>query len=126
MRGIRAKHGASLDPHACQQPDIQGHPPQHQRLQNEAIPAHITYAYKTGVTIAKNDDFYHIPNNKSKTVDLLFVIANAPVKTVSVPEGGSGSYVGFAKAMELAMNELSEKFPAFFEQETEPSKRCER
>ena len=30
------------------------------------------------------------------------------------PESGSGPYVGLALAMELAMNELSKKFPAFF------------
>ena len=102
---------------------MQDYPPQHQRFDDEKIPSHITYAYKKGATIAKNDDFYPLPNNhnfyplpenQTRTIDVLFVIASAPVKTGSLPEAGSESYVGLAIAMELAMNELSEKFPAFF------------
>ena len=69
----------------------------------------------------KNDDFYAFPTNKSKNIDLLFVIANAPVATASLPEAGSGSYVALANSMELAMDELSEKFPAFFGGKTQPS-----
>ena len=55
-----------------------------------------------------------LPKNKTRKVDVLFLIASAPVKTGSLPEAGSESYVGLAIAMELAMNELSERFPAFF------------
>ena len=93
---------------------VQDYPPQHQRFDDEKIPSHITYAYKKGATIAKNDDFYPLPKNQTRQVDVLFVIASAPVKTGSLPEAGSESYVGLAIAMELAMNELSDKFPAFF------------
>ena len=93
---------------------MQDYPPQHQRFDDEKIPSHITYAYKKGATIARNDDFYPLPENQTRQVDVLFVIASAPVKTGSLPEAGSESYVGLAIAMELAMNELSEKFPAFF------------
>ena len=42
-----------------------------------------------------------------------------------MPDAGSESYVGLAIAMELAMNELSEKFPAFFGGKTRPSTGCE-
>ena len=62
----------------------------------------------------RNDDFYEMPEGKSKTVDLLFLMANAPVSTQSLPESGSEQYVGLAKAMELATKKLSERFPAFF------------
>ena len=93
---------------------MQDYPPQHQRFDDEKIPSHITYAYKKGATIAKNDDFYPLPKNQTRKVDVLFLIASAPVATGSLPEAGSESYVGLAIAMELAMNELSEKFPAFF------------
>ena len=94
---------------------MQDYPPQHQRFDDEKIPSHITYAYKKGATIAKNDDFYPLPKNETtRQVDVLFVIASAPVATGSLPEAGSESYVGLAIAMELAMNELAEKFPAFF------------
>ena len=104
----------------------QGHPPPHQRFKNKKIPAHITYAYKEGVNIVKNDDFYPMPSSGSKQVDLLFVIANAPVSTVSLPNSGSESYVGLATAMELAMYELFKIYPAFFEEETKSSKDSER
>ena len=50
------------------------------------------------------------------------MIANAPVKTASFPVGGSESYVGLAEAMELAMNELLELFPAFSGAKPESSK----
>ena len=62
-----------------------------------------------------------MPEGQTKTVDLLFVIAGAPVATASLPEAGSESYVGLAIAMELAMNELAEKFPSFCVQGTRPS-----
>ena len=100
---------------------MQDYPPQHRHFDGEKIPAHITYAYKEGATIAENDDFYKLPSGQTKTVDLLFVIASAPVATGSLPEAGSESYVGLAVAMELAMNELAEKFPDFFLKGTRPS-----
>ena len=100
---------------------MQDYPPQHRHFHGEKIPAHISYAYKKGATIAANDDFYKLPNGRTKTVDVLFLIASAPVKMASLPETGSESYVGLAIAMELAMNELSEKFPSFFVQGTPPS-----
>ena len=103
---------------------MQDYPPQHQRFDDEKIPSHITYAYKRGATIAKNDDFYPLPENHTRQVDVLFVIASAPVKTGSLPEAGSESYVGLAIAMELAMNELAEKFPAFFPAGKRKVNRC--
>ena len=93
---------------------MQDYPPQHRRFKDERIPSHITYAYKKGATIARNNDFYMLRPGQTKKVDLLFLIASAPVATASVPDAGSESYVGLAIAMELAMNELTEKFPAFF------------
>ena len=103
---------------------MQDYPPQHQRFDDEKIPSHITYAYKKGATIAKNDDFYPLPKNQTRQVDVLFVIASAPVKTGSLPEAGSESYVGLAIAMELAINELSERFPAFFTAGKRKTNRC--
>ena len=79
------------------------------------------FAYKQGATIVKNDDFYALPNGETKTIDLLFLIASAPVATGALPESGSGSYVGLALSMELAMNELAEKFPSFFPENAQPS-----
>ena len=122
--------GQPPDPYAhahlvWRQLPTQGNPPQHQRFKNKKIPAHITYAYKHGATIVKNDDFYPLPQAGSKKVDLLFLIANAPVKTASLPDAGSESYVGLASAMELAVYELSENFPAFFVEEAKPSDQCE-
>ena len=100
---------------------IQGQPPQHHHFQDERIPAHVTYAYKKGATIAKNDDFYVLPEGKTKKADILFLIASAPVPTAALPESGSASYVGLAITMELAMNKLSEKFPSFFSGEAKLS-----
>ena len=93
---------------------VQGYSPQHHRFNASGVPGHITYAYKKSATIAENNDFYPLPQNQTRKVDVLFLIASAPVKTGSLPEAGSEAYVGLAIAMELAMNELSEKFPAFF------------
>ena len=73
----------------------------------------------------RNDDFYPQPPAGSKEVDLLFVIANAPVKTASLPNAGSESYVGLAGAMELAMYELFKIFPTFFVEGKKPSDQCE-
>ena len=103
---------------------VQGDPPQHHRFDDpddpshkRRIPAHITYAYKPGATIARNDDFYTLPEGgASRKVDLLFLITSAPVSTVSLPVGGSEAYAGVAMDMELAMEALSEKFPSFFKE----------
>merc|ERR1719362_1735549 len=93
---------------------FEDYPPQHQRFRGKKIPSHITYAYKKDATIAQNDDFYTLPNGQTKKVDILFVIASAPLGASSLPEDGSESHVGLAITMELAINELAEKFPAFF------------
>ena len=106
-------------------PSIQGHPPQHHRFNDTRIPAHITYAYKKNVTIIKNDDFYQLPGDKTYTIDLLFLMSNAPVSTASFPEAGSQSYVGLANSMELAMDELSTIFPEMLLGETKSSNRYE-
>ena len=103
---------------------LQDKPPQHHRFKDNRIPTHVTYAYKRGATIVKNDNFYEMPEGANKTIDLLFLMANAPVSTLSLPPSGSASYVGLAKAMELATKELSEKFPAFFGEE-QTTKQCE-
>ena len=67
-----------------------------------------------------------MPDGKTKQIDLLFLIANAPVKTVTIPEAGSEPYVGTAVGMQLATEALSEIFPAFFpEEQDEPSTKCE-
>ena len=93
----------------------QGHPPTHRRFDDKKIPRHITYAYKSGVTIARNDDFYEFQQpDQKKTIDVLFVMASAPVKTGSLPEAGSEPYMGAAIGMQLATEALSEKFPSFF------------
>ena len=67
-----------------------------------------------------------LPEGETKQVDVLFVTAHAPIATMAFPDGGSEPYVGLAIAMELAMNELSEKFPAFFVEENKPSNGCKR
>lgn len=103
---------------------MQGAPPQHQRFDTDEIPSHVTYAYKKGAKILRNDNFYPQPPAGSKEIDLLFVVANAPVGTVSMPNAGSESYVGLAGVMELVVDELSEKFPEFFEAEAQPDQ-CE-
>ena len=103
---------------------VQDKPPQQHRFKDKRIPRHITYAYKRAAKIAKNEDFYHLPEGTTKTIDLLFVIANAPVGTVCLPKHGSEAYVGLATAMELAMDEISKEFPAFFVGEAEPSVQC--
>ena len=105
-------------------PSLQDHPPQHHRFEDKRIPSHVTYAYKQGATIFRNDDFYEMSEGKNKTIDLLFLMANAPVSVMSLPESGSEPYVGLAKAMELATMRLSEKFPAFFGDEGRETKVC--
>ena len=106
-------------------PSTQGHPPEHHRFKDKRIPEHITYAYKRAATIIKNEDFYQLPDNGTYTIDLLFLMSNAPVATASFPEAGSESYVGLANAMELAMDELSTMFPEMLRGETKSSNRCE-
>ena len=105
---------------------LQDKPPQHHRFKDKKIPRHMTYAYKKGATIVKNDAFYSLPEGTTKTIDLLFVIANVPFGGLltSPNDGGSEAYVGIATAMELAMNEISTKFPAFFVGETSPASHC--
>lgn len=99
---------------------VQGHPPQHHRFDDPNIPAHagipnhITYAYKQDATIARNDDFYVWEEGGNKQIDLLFLIAGAPVSSISMPSSGSEPYVGAAVGMELAVEALAEKFPSFF------------
>ena len=93
---------------------MQGAPPQHHRFDDPKIPSHITYAYQEAAVIVDNDAFYTLPKGKSKTIDVLFLMANAPVKTASLPVAGSESYIGMAVAMEFAVEALSKKFPDFF------------
>lgn len=95
---------------------MQGDPPQHHRFNDPRIPSHITYAYKQNAKIIKNDDFYVFPEGQqSKEIDLLFLMANAPVGTLSSPESGSQSYSGLALNMQLSMESLSTQFPNFFQ-----------
>merc|ERR1712032_1218127 len=61
-----------------------GTPPQHHRFDDPRIPAHITYAYQEGATIVENEAFYTLPKGRPKTIDLLFLNANAPLKTASM------------------------------------------
>ena len=105
---------------------MQEHPPQHHRFEDTRIPRHITYAYARNTTIVQNDDFYEMPKGNTKTIDLLFLMANAPVATQSLPESGSEPYVGLTNAMKLAMEELSRKFPEYFNEEGRPTARYER
>ena len=90
---------------------MQEGPPNELNFHDRRIPRHVTYAYKRSATIAENKDFYTLPKSPQKRkVGILFLIANAPVMTASLPEYGSLSNAGLALAMELAMNALSEKF----------------
>ena len=107
--------------HSCHVCFLQDNPPQHHRFNDSRIPAHVTYAYKQDARIARNDEFYEMPEGATKTIDLLFLMANAPVSTVSLPGSGSAPYVGLATAMKLATEELARKFPGFFGQST---RRC--
>ena len=112
-------------------PVVQENPPQHHRFKDPRIPRHVTYAYAKSATIVKNDNFYSMQEGKTKNIDLLFLMANAPVSTQSLPESGSESFVGLTKAMELAMEELSRKFPEYFVPEEGPTEEgptayCER
>ena len=93
---------------------VQDKPPHQHRFKDSRIPSHVTYAYQKAARIVRNDDFYEIPEGVNKTIDLLFLMSNAPVSTVSLPESGSTTYVGLANAMRLATAELSKKFPSFF------------
>ena len=122
---LRTPASAVFHPSLCCVSTPQDKPPDHHRFNDSRIPAHVTYAYKRGATIVRNDDFYEMPEGANKTIDLLFLMANAPVSTLSLPESGSQAYVGLAKAMELATKELSEKFPAFFG-EGQTTEQCER
>ena len=112
--------GAVVDNHCHQYLPpltLQGNPPEHHRFEDPKIPSHITYAFQENAVISENKAFYTMPKDNRKTVDLLFVIASAPVSTLSSPVGGAQSYAGTALAMEHAMMELSDKFPRFFGEE---------
>ena len=91
----------------------QGYPPEQHRFPNPKIPNHVTWAYKRNATIAENKRFYTLPEGRTKNIDLLFLMANAPVATLSMPEAGSQSYVGMAMDMELAVEALLDMFPRF-------------
>ena len=91
----------------------QGYPPQQHRFPNPKIPNHVTWAYKRNVTIAENKQFYTLSDGGSKNIDVLFLMANAPVATLSMPEAGSQAYAGMARDMELAMGSLLGMFPSF-------------
>ena len=106
----------------CRVLSVQDKPPQQHRFKDSRIPSHVTYAYQKGVTIIPNDDFYEIPEGVNKTIDLLFLMSNAPVSTMSLPESGSAAYVGLANTMRMATAELSKKFPSFFGESTSDSK----
>ena len=93
---------------------VQGEPPEHNRFDDPRVPNQITYAYAERAVIVENKDFYALPQGETKTIDVLFLIANAPVSTVSLPTGGSQPYVGMAVAMQHATEALSKKFPTFF------------
>ena len=95
---------------------LQEFPPRQNRFPEAQIPDHVTYAYQEGATIVPNDEFYTLPEDKvgKEKVDILFLIANAPVETASMPETGSQKYTGLATDMKLAMDALLKKFPTFF------------
>ena len=105
-------------PHVC----LQDNPPQHHRLNDSRIPAHVTWAYIQDTRIVRNDEFYEMPEGANKTIDLLFLMANAPVSTLSLPGSGSEAYAGLANAMKLATAELVRRFPGFFGESTEQYK----
>ena len=91
---------------------MQEGPPKQLPFRDKRIPQHVTYAHKRSATIVENTDFYTLPESRKKRkVGILFLIANAPVSTASIPDHGSLSNAGLALAMELAMDELSQKFP---------------
>ena len=46
---------------------MQEHPPQHRRFEDKNIPNHVTYAYQKDATIVRNDDFYTLPKDGTKT-----------------------------------------------------------
>ena len=105
-------------PHVC----LQNNPPQHHRFNDSRIPAHVTWAYIPDARIVRNDEFYEMPEGVNKTIDLLFLMANAPVSTLSLPGSGSEAYAGLANAMKLATEELVRRFPVFFGESTEQCK----
>ena len=76
----------------------------------------MTYAFKKDAKILENNDFYDL-FNKTKTIDVLFLMTGLPVNTMTFPLSGSQSHVATALATELAVKELSKKFPQFFEEE---------
>ena len=101
---------------------LQDNPPQHHRFNDSRIPSHVTWAYIQDARIVRNDEFYEMPEGVNKTIDLLFLMANAPVPTLSLPGSGSEAYAGLANAMKLATEELVRRFPVFFGESTEQYK----
>ena len=102
-----------FSPCICHTVCVQGYPPQQHRFPNPKIPNHVTWAYKRNATISENKQFYTLPEGRTKNIDLLFLMANAPVATLSMPETGSQSYAGMARDMELAVGSLLDMFPHF-------------
>ena len=101
---------------------LAGKPPQHHRFNDSRIPAHVTWAYIPDARIVRNDEFYEMPEGANKTIDLLFLMANAPVPTLSLPRSGSEAYAGLANVMKLATEELSKLFPGLFGESTQHCK----
>ena len=110
---LRTPVSALFHPLLCSVSTPQDKPPDHHRFKDNRIPTHVTYAYKRGATIVRNDDFYEMPEGANKTIDLLFLMANAPVSTLSLPKTGSESYIGLVKVMELATKDCTRIFRHF-------------
>ena len=83
-----------LHTHTCLY--LQGSAPPHYRFENKRVPASITYAYQQHAVIVPNDAFYNLTPNEKRSIDVLFLNANAPVNTVSLPSSGSQAYAGLA------------------------------
>merc|ERR1719174_2903976 len=60
-------------------------PPKQLHFRDKRIPRHVTYAYKRNATIAENKDFYTLPENQKRKVDILFLIANSAVSSAFIP-----------------------------------------
>ena len=94
---------------------------QRHRFNDSHIPAHVTWAHIHDARIVRNDEFYEMPRGANKTIDLLLLMANAPVPTLLLrllPGSGSEAYTGPANAMKLATEELVIRFPGFFGEST--------
>lgn len=103
---------------------FEGAAPQQHRFDDPEIPTHVTFAYHPGAKIVANQHFMKTGERvaeNGKTIDLLFLISNAPAETASVPVMGSESYASLGGHMEKAIEELKTKFPDFFPQHPNPS-----